>query len=87
MVTLALFTRRSRLFGIPVWAAISASYLEAWEPPLGVERVVICGDNDKAADPTVGRTRRSAADRRRRRSSSAVWSWDLQARGDATASQ
>jgi len=37
-----------KLFGIPVWAAISANGLKAWEPPEGVKTVVICGDNDKS---------------------------------------
>jgi putative DNA primase/helicase len=33
-------------FGLPVWAAISAAGLEAWEPPPGVKRVVVFGDCD-----------------------------------------
>lgn len=35
-----------QLFGMPVWSAISANGLLAWEPPAGVERVVIFGDHD-----------------------------------------
>jgi len=33
-------------FGVPVWAATSATLLESWAPPIGVERVLIAGDND-----------------------------------------
>lgn len=33
-------------FGVPVWAATNAVLLEAWEPPQGVDRVLIAGDND-----------------------------------------
>ena len=33
-------------FGIPTWAAISASGLEKWEPPKAVKKVFIFGDND-----------------------------------------
>lgn len=33
-------------FGVPVWAATTAQLLEDWEPPAGVERVLIAGDND-----------------------------------------
>lgn len=36
----------SALFGLPVWAAISALGLERWMPPAGTQRVLICGDND-----------------------------------------
>jgi putative DNA primase/helicase len=35
-----------QLFGLPVWAAISAAGMQSWEPPEGVQMVVICGDND-----------------------------------------
>lgn len=35
-----------KLFGLPVWAATSAQLMEAWEPPPGVQEVVIFGDND-----------------------------------------
>ncbi|WP_192805022.1 DUF7146 domain-containing protein [Noviherbaspirillum aerium] len=33
-------------FSVPVWAATNAVLLEAWTPPIGVERVLIAGDND-----------------------------------------
>jgi putative DNA primase/helicase len=36
----------SRLFEIPVWSAISSSLLAKWQPPDGVEEVVIFADND-----------------------------------------
>lgn len=36
----------SRLFGVPIWAAISANGLKAWEPPPEARSIVICGDND-----------------------------------------
>jgi putative DNA primase/helicase len=35
------------IFGIPVWATISASIMAKWTPPSGVERVVIFADNDR----------------------------------------
>lgn len=34
------------IFGIPVWAALNTSLLAAWEPPAGVKRVSVFGDND-----------------------------------------
>jgi putative DNA primase/helicase len=34
------------VFGFPVWAATSSPVLEKWEPPEGIDEVVICGDND-----------------------------------------
>lgn len=34
------------LTGIPCWAATNAHLLENWQPPEGVRRVVIFGDND-----------------------------------------
>lgn len=36
----------SRLFSIPVWAAISATLLEQWMPPEIVKTVIVFGDND-----------------------------------------
>jgi putative DNA primase/helicase len=36
----------SVVFGFPVWAATSAQVLEKWEPPQGIQEIVICGDND-----------------------------------------
>lgn len=35
-----------RLTGIPTWAARDTTYLKTWEPPQGVEEVVIFADND-----------------------------------------
>lgn len=35
-----------KLHGLPVWAAISANGILAWQPPEGVRSVVIFGDND-----------------------------------------
>lgn len=35
------------LYRIPVWAVASASMMLQWNPPKGVERVCIYGDNDK----------------------------------------
>lgn len=36
------------LFGVPVWALINANNLEKWEPPEGVNHVMIFGDNDRS---------------------------------------
>ena len=36
----------SRIFEVPVWAAISAGLMEQWNPPESVGRVMIFGDND-----------------------------------------
>ena len=38
----------AELFGVPVWAALTAGMMERWTPPEGTRRVVICGDNDSA---------------------------------------
>lgn len=38
----------SRRFGVPVWAAISASGLERWAPPAGTRHVMVFGDNDES---------------------------------------
>lgn len=37
----------TRLFGLPTWAALNAVMLGKWQPPEGVEEVVIFGDNDQ----------------------------------------
>lgn len=34
------------MFGVPVWACLSAGQLAKFEPPTGTQRLVICGDND-----------------------------------------
>jgi putative DNA primase/helicase len=36
----------STRFSATVWAATNATLLEEWEPPVGVEQVLIAGDND-----------------------------------------
>ena len=36
------------LFGIPVWAALTAGFLETWYPPSDVECVYVFGDNDSS---------------------------------------
>lgn len=36
-----------KLFGCPVWSAISANGLKAWEAPEGVRTVLVCGDADQ----------------------------------------
>jgi putative DNA primase/helicase len=36
----------SKLFGVPCWAALNAGMLSEWEPPEGVEEVIVFGDND-----------------------------------------
>lgn len=36
----------SILFSVPVWAALTAELLQAWEPPPSVSTVMIFGDND-----------------------------------------
>jgi putative DNA primase/helicase len=34
------------LFGLPTWATISATVMESFKPPAGVQRLVIFGDHD-----------------------------------------
>lgn len=34
------------LFGMPVWSALAAGYMEAWEPPAVAREIVIYADND-----------------------------------------
>jgi putative DNA primase/helicase len=36
----------SKLFEVPVWSAINSELLAQWEPPQGVEEVIVFGDND-----------------------------------------
>ena len=36
-----------RLFGVPVWAALTAGNMEKWMPPEGVTAITVFGDNDK----------------------------------------
>ena len=36
----------SKMFGFPVWAALTANGVESWQPPTGVRSVAVCGDND-----------------------------------------
>ena len=35
-----------QLFGVPTWAALNTALLAAFNPPDGVERVIVYGDND-----------------------------------------
>jgi putative DNA primase/helicase len=35
-------------FGLPVWSAINSTLLAKWQPPSGVEEVVVFGDSDAA---------------------------------------
>ncbi|MGB3314095.1 MAG: primase-helicase zinc-binding domain-containing protein [Albidovulum sp.] len=37
----------SHRFMMPVWSALNAAMLQKWVPPLGVEEIVIYGDNDE----------------------------------------
>jgi putative DNA primase/helicase len=37
-----------KILQIPVWAALNTSLLGAFEPPEGIERLVIAADNDRA---------------------------------------
>lgn len=36
----------SALFGVPVWSTISSTILSGWQPPDGVEQVIVFADND-----------------------------------------
>jgi len=36
----------TRLFGLPVWAALTENRVEVWEPPEGVNEIVVFGDCD-----------------------------------------
>lgn len=36
----------AELFGLPVWAALNAENLKGFEPPEGIERLIVFGDND-----------------------------------------
>lgn len=49
------------LFGFPVWACLSASQLMTFEPAIGTQRLVVCGDND--ADGTGQRAAYTLASR------------------------
>lgn len=37
----------TKLFGIPVWAAINSTMLSKWKPPTDTRTVVVFGDNDQ----------------------------------------
>ena len=39
----------SQMFGLPVWAAINATMLAKWRPPVGADEVVIFADSDRSA--------------------------------------
>lgn len=36
-----------QMFGVPCWSLINSVMMAKWNPPEGVEKVIICGDNDK----------------------------------------
>ncbi len=36
----------ARLYNVPVWAALNENRLEAWQPPEGVNDIIIFGDSD-----------------------------------------
>ena len=37
----------SRIFKVSVWSCVSSVLMETWEPPVGVTKVMIFGDNDQ----------------------------------------
>jgi putative DNA primase/helicase len=37
-----------QMFGIPCWSLINSVMMQKWNPPDGVEKVIIFGDNDKS---------------------------------------
>lgn len=38
----------AQIFAVPVWAAVNARMLLAWEPPKDVSEIVVFGDNDES---------------------------------------
>ena len=36
----------SEMFRVPVWAAMNSTLLSGWEPPEGVQQILVFGDND-----------------------------------------
>lgn len=50
-----------QLFGFPVWACLTAGRLKTFEPAIGTQRLIVCGDND--ADGTGQRAAYALASR------------------------